>query len=253
LQAKPCAEFYLGKGGKPRGKCKECCRSTWDKSGVKRTPAQRAEYIRRRGETTAEYLGKAERLRIAAERRASQIDAHVKAWRAAQRAIPRHDAHVARYRARLDSLAHTARWRARYQTDPEFALEQRLRTQLRKKAKLFPKLDDLMRDALNRQGGSNIVERACGYTISQLRTHLEALFSVGMSWQAFACGDIHIDHIRPQSSFDLNDADQVRACWALSNLQPLWSTDNLTKGACTDWARPDRAAQLSGGSLERFF
>ncbi|KVU21222.1 hypothetical protein WK62_19750 [Burkholderia ubonensis] len=50
----------------------------------------------------------------------------------------------------------------------------------------------------------------------------------------FRRGEIHIDHRRPQSSFDLNDADQVRACWALSNLQPLWARDNLTKGARWD-------------------
>ena len=50
-----------------------------------------------------------------------------------------------------------------------------------------------------------------------------------MSWARF--GEIHIDHIVPRASFDLNNEDEWRACWALSNLQPRWGKDNQAKGA----------------------
>ncbi|ARK42639.1 hypothetical protein BOC60_20385 [Burkholderia pseudomallei] len=103
-------------------------------------------------------------------------------------------------------------WRARYKTDPEFALKERLRTQARKKAKLHPKLDDLMRDAINRNGNSMTVADVCGYTIKELRVHIERQFKGGMDWNAFMRGDIHIDHIRPQRLFDLSNIDEVRAC-----------------------------------------
>lgn len=44
-------------------------------------------------------------------------------------------------------------------------------------------------------------------------------------------GEIHIDHVRPLASFDLEDPDQVLEVWALPNLQPLWAADNLAKGS----------------------
>ena len=41
----------------------------------------------------------------------------------------------------------------------------------------------------------------------------------------------HIDHIRPISSFNLNDPTQQKKCFHFSNLQPLWAKDNLKKGS----------------------
>lgn len=138
------------------------------------------------------------------------------------------DAHA---HARARGLRSAAEYRQRYAADPQFAVHERVRTALRKKAKRYPKLDDLMRDALNRGGRSNVVVRVLGYDIAQLRAHLEAQFVDGMNWKAFHEGRIHIDHREPQSAFDLMDEQQVRQCWALSNLQPLWAADNIAKGA----------------------
>ena len=50
-----------------------------------------------------------------------------------------------------------------------------------------------------------------------------------MSWDNY--GDWHIDHITPKSTFDLSDPDEIRACWSLPNLRPLWGKDNIRKGA----------------------
>lgn len=68
-----------------------------------------------------------------------------------------------------------------------------------------------------------------GYTIDELRVHLEAQFVDGMGWHNI--GDWHVDHIRPLSSFRITgpDCPEFRAAWALSNLQPLWAKDNLRK------------------------
>lgn len=68
-----------------------------------------------------------------------------------------------------------------------------------------------------------------GYTLDDLRCHLERQFVKGMTWRNY--GEWHVDHIRPRSSFQFTSADdaEFKACWALTNLQPLWAPDNLSK------------------------
>ncbi len=66
-----------------------------------------------------------------------------------------------------------------------------------------------------------------GCSVSELKRHLETMFSDGMTWQNRSLW--HIDHIRPCSSFDLSDPIQQKECFNCYNLQPLWSRDNLEK------------------------
>jgi hypothetical protein len=68
-----------------------------------------------------------------------------------------------------------------------------------------------------------------GYSIEDLRAHLERQFKRGMTWSNL--GDWHIDHIVPIAHFkytSVNDAD-FKAAWALTNLRPLWAVENLAK------------------------
>ena len=69
-----------------------------------------------------------------------------------------------------------------------------------------------------------------GYTIEELMAHLEKQFTEGMTWDNY--GEWHVDHIRPMTSFKFESVDdpEFKECWALSNLQPLWWNDNLSKG-----------------------
>lgn len=71
-----------------------------------------------------------------------------------------------------------------------------------------------------------------GYSVADLRSHLEALFVDGMDWETYGAA-WHVDHIRPLASFRITGVDcpEFKAAWALSNLQPLWARDNLRKGA----------------------
>jgi hypothetical protein len=70
------------------------------------------------------------------------------------------------------------------------------------------------------------------YTPKELMDHLESKFTDGMSWQNYGKGGWHIDHVIPQSyfKFDSYDHPAFIACWSLSNLQPMWSNQNLSKG-----------------------
>jgi hypothetical protein len=69
-----------------------------------------------------------------------------------------------------------------------------------------------------------------GYSIEELMVHLEALFTVGMTWDNY--GEWHVDHKIPMNSFQFDSTDDIgfEECWKLSNLQPLWGPENLSKG-----------------------
>lgn len=122
------------------------------------------------------------------------------------------------------------KYRLRYRLDAEFNLKERLRRQITKRAKRDG-VADMMRVSLRRGRESNAVLRLVGYTIAELKTHLERQFTDGMTWKRFIAGDIHIDHITPQADFDLQDDYDWRACWSLGNLRPLWGNDNLAKSS----------------------
>lgn len=120
------------------------------------------------------------------------------------------------------------KFKSKYQNDHEFHTYNIMRRQL-KKDLYQDGIADLMRQALNHQGRSKRVEDILGYTINDLRKHIERQFTKGMNWDKFISGEIHIDHIHPKSSFDLSNLDEWRVCWSLPNLRPLWKKDNLKK------------------------
>lgn len=86
-----------------------------------------------------------------------------------------------------------------------------------------------LNNALKGLNKSNSTLNLIGCSIIALREHLESQFKEGMNWDNY--GKWHIDHIRPCSSFDLNDLEQQKICFNYKNLQPLWAEDNLRKGA----------------------
>ena len=70
-----------------------------------------------------------------------------------------------------------------------------------------------------------------GYTISELRKHLEKRFTEGMTWELFLSGRIHIDHIIPITAFNYKTSEDrdFKRCWALKNLRPMWANENISK------------------------
>lgn len=72
-----------------------------------------------------------------------------------------------------------------------------------------------------------------GYTVEELKKHLERLFLPGMSWSNYGGrGGWHIDHIIPLSRLNITSPEDqdFRRAWALNNLRPLWGRDNIARG-----------------------
>lgn len=111
--------------------------------------------------------------------------------------------------AELDILRHKRRW-----ANPNYRLSKNFSN----------KVNLLIRDKNN----THIFD-LLGYSIEDLKLHIEKQFQEGMSWDNY--GKWHIDHIRPICSFkyDSNNDPEFKACWALSNLRPLWAKYNYQK------------------------
>lgn len=101
-------------------------------------------------------------------------------------------------------------------------------------------LDNRMRTAIylalkgNKAGRS--WESLVGYTIDDLKIHLEKQFDKNMSWDN--CGKYeegkfrwHIDHIKPKSLFKYKNPEdkEFKECWVLKNLRPLEAVENMRK------------------------
>ena len=105
-------------------------------------------------------------------------------------------------------------------TDPIFRLNNSLSSGIR----LSLRFNNLSK---NRRHWENIV----GYTIQELKEHLEKLFKIGMSWDNYGKKGWHIDHVIPKVFFKYKNTNdtEFKYCWSLDNLQPLWENDNYVK------------------------
>jgi hypothetical protein len=132
------------------------------------------------------------------------------------------------------STAHVNAWVA---ANPGRAKELVARTVATRRTKIWyvikTRVSARLRSNLAGSGGKarRSAESLLGYTIEELSRHIERQFTKGMTWDKFMDGEIHIDHIIPVAFLkpaEIN-SDEFRACWALSNLQPLWAKDNREK------------------------
>lgn len=75
------------------------------------------------------------------------------------------------------------------------------------------------------------------YTVDELKEHLESQFESWMTWDNWGKYDPNqktwqIDHILPQSKFPFSNFEEenFKKLWELSNLRPLETIENITKG-----------------------
>ena len=105
--------------------------------------------------------------------------------------------------------------RKKLKTDINFILRKRLRARLKA--------------ALKGKSRSKSTMELLGVPhIDFLKTWLECKFKEGMTWENRHLW--HIDHVLPCSSFDLTKPEEQAKCFHYTNLQPLWASENLSKG-----------------------
>lgn len=91
------------------------------------------------------------------------------------------------------------------------------------------------RSLLNEKDDS--IRNILGYTIQELKEHLEAQFEDWMNWDnlGLTAKELkqtwQIDHIRPVNTFNITDiyCKDFKQCWALENLRPLDSYINASR------------------------
>ena len=104
----------------------------------------------------------------------------------------------------------------RYNSDPYFRAVLCMRTRISK----------LLR--LKNADKNNKFYNYLGCSKEEFIEYFQAKFKEGMTWENH--GEWHIDHIKPCASFNLLDEEEQKKCFHYTNLQPLWASENLSKG-----------------------
>lgn len=106
--------------------------------------------------------------------------------------------------------------RERYATDIQWRMSKILRSHIR----------HAMMRAKAKKSQNTIKLLGCDW--QTFCDHIASQFTGGMTWDLVG-KEIHLDHIRPVSSYDLTDPVQQRQCFHYTNYQPMWAKDNLQK------------------------
>jgi hypothetical protein len=71
-----------------------------------------------------------------------------------------------------------------------------------------------------------------GCSIEYFLEYIKSKMTLKMTFQ-----NIHIDHIKPVSLFDLNNEEEFLQCCHYTNIQPLLALDNIIKS--NKWSQED--------------
>jgi hypothetical protein len=216
---KPCKRGHVGERSTASAHCLACAGR--EERKAKNRARQKAFRAGLGPEERKAYYekGRSQNDKIA---RKAYMTVYLKKWRLEQQAKnpdwqKEQNAYLRRRRAENPDwrIKHAARTLRRVRGNIQAWLQARLRSRLH--------------NALENNTRRGSAVRDLGCTIAELKVHLEAQFTAGMTWESR--GEWHIDHVRPLSSFDLTDRAQLLKARHFTNLQPLWGPDNLSKGA----------------------
>lgn len=212
---KACCRGHHGERYTTTGQCIECVKS----------------YRERRGQ---EYIAQEkERNRIYASKNIEKYVENKRKWREANPNMVEKEREYSRERNRLLYATDPEFKKEKLQRDKAYVAENREKINKRNHYRYHNdpdfRLYDTMRKMVRRVLKTNGSGKSMGYTGAELRCHIEALWTSGMSWENY--GEWHIDHIKSIKSFRDEGITDPKIVNALSNLQPLWAAENISKGA----------------------
>ena len=99
------------------------------------------------------------------------------------------------------------------------------------KGDLDSRMSVAIRLALRKSKKGMSWEKLVKYTVNDLFDSFSKLFIDDMNWDKFINGEIEIDHIIPKKFFHYSSPtdEEFKKCWALSNLRPMWASENSRK------------------------
>lgn len=163
-----------------------------------------------------------------------------KNWKKLYRSFPNiknsHDKYVAKNREKIKNYQNS--YNKKYKQDNAEKIKKLNKDYVSRRLKIDPifkmviNLRKRIRHALKSQSTKKSLKtlELLGATKEEVWKHLESKFKEGMTRENNTPKGWHIDHIKPISSFDLNDPEQLKECFHYTNLQPLWWWENLSKG-----------------------
>lgn len=249
---KPCPRGHIGwtRVGGPCVECQKICSNNYKLKNKEQLEVKRKAYLKseKGKETLEKYMensGRESAAKRARERRQKYPEIKEKERLSNKKYKEKNKTELAKKRkvyasnpeVQKKTKATTDRWRAknaekiresrreyyrlymanRRATDPDF--------------KMYTRMRDFVRRCVESIKGVKKwrTQDAVGYTPSELKNHIESLWQDGMSWDNY--GKWHIDHIKSIKGFRDEGVDDLKIINALTNLQPLWAFDNLSKGA----------------------
>jgi len=106
------------------------------------------------------------------------------------------------------------RWKNRYKTDVNFKLKEIMRANFHS---FFKDKGKTKNHSFN---------EIVNYSYDDLKIHLENNFRKGMNWDNF--GEMwEIHHIKPQNLYNPSNEQDIKECWDINNLFPLWKTTEI--------------------------
>ena len=109
----------------------------------------------------------------------------------------------------------------RYKNDPIFKINMRMRYRL---------WEAIKSQNIKKDFKTGNITNLIGCSPIYLKQYIEFKFQPGMNWDNYGIFGWHIDHIKPCNNFDLTIEEERKKCFHYTNLQPLWASDNLSKG-----------------------
>jgi len=94
--------------------------------------------------------------------------------------------------------------------------------------RLHNNISTALSNSLKTTGKFKTTFKYLGCTKEVFIKYLESKFDKNMNWDNY--GEWHIDHIIPISLIDSSNEIEVMYIWHYTNLQPMWCSDNISKG-----------------------